>query len=232
MFRHARVVVARGAVDREHTRRLADADDAAAGEQEMHIAGERGLKADFFDVRLAAEDGVIQVRDRPARGDVVAEQPREFFRRPRRAVVAPGAERNQQFVLLIEGEIAVHHGRDADRRQFFHACAVLVLHVCRHFGVAVLQAGADIFGRVRPDAFFQTVLPVVRARCDGNIVFVDEHRFDAGGTEFDAESRPAALDALFDRCVHIQPSLVEFTSIIGANGEKINALTKNFLKIL
>ena len=79
------VVVVRRGVDREHARRVADAEHLAAGEPPVHVAGEGRDEAHLGDVRLVVEDRLVEVGDRPAQRDVDAEQLGELGRRRRRS---------------------------------------------------------------------------------------------------------------------------------------------------
>ena len=67
------------------------------------------------DVLLAVQDGLEQVRDAPAMGDVVPEQLAQLLGGLAGVGVAPGPERRQQFAVGVEGEIAVHHRRYPQR---------------------------------------------------------------------------------------------------------------------
>ena len=168
----------------------------------MHVYCERGEEIDIFYVRLPRFERLVQVRGRPARGDVVAQNFRELVRRLFRDVVAPGAEGRQKIPRFVERHIAVHHAADADRAQLFERNAVLLLYVRRELGIAVLQPFADILEGVRPDSALEPVLPIVRAARDGHVLLVREHRLDARGAELDAERRPALFDALFPIVCH------------------------------
>ena len=76
----------------------------------MYIAGQGGEVLDVVYVLVVVEDALVQVTDAPAQGDVIIEQLRQLGSGLARIGVAPCAERHQDFLLLIEGHIAVHHG--------------------------------------------------------------------------------------------------------------------------
>ena len=69
------------------------------------------------------ENGLVQVRDRPAFWDVELEEFRQLFVSFMRIGIAPGAERNKELTVLIEGEVAMHHGGEA------HACNTSELNI-------------------------------------------------------------------------------------------------------
>ena len=154
----------------------------------MNIAGEGGQILDVADVLLVVEDGLIQMADAPAQGNVVVEELRQFSGGLARVGVAPGAEGYQNLLLLVEGHVAVHHGREADGGQCLNLAVVLLHHVLAQVGVAVLQAVPDGFGRVGPQTVDELVLPLVTPLGDGLVLLVDEHGLDAGGTKLYTEN--------------------------------------------
>ena len=115
LFEHDGVILTRLGVDGEHAGRLADTDDLLARQLPMDVPFQRGLETDAGDVLFAVEDGLVQMRDRPAGRNMIAEQRGEFFRGGGSVVVAPGAERNEKFPRLVKHHVSVHHGREADR---------------------------------------------------------------------------------------------------------------------
>ncbi len=66
-------------------------------------------------MRLGVDDGLVQVRDRPAERDVHAQQLGELGRRDTGVGVAPRAEGREQLAVGVEREVAVHHGRHTHR---------------------------------------------------------------------------------------------------------------------
>jgi hypothetical protein len=93
-----------GAPDREHARRVADAQHPAPGELVVHVAGERRHVGDVGEMGLVVEHGLTEVRDRPAQRDVDAEHLAELRRGQAGVRVPPGAERHEQFSRLAESE--------------------------------------------------------------------------------------------------------------------------------
>ena len=160
----------------------------------MDVPFERRLEYDVLDVLFAVQNGLIEMRHRPTRGDVIVEKLGELIARGLGAVVSPGAEGHEKLVVLVEDHIAVHHGGEADRPDRGDLDAVLMFDRRRHVGVAVLEPRPNIFERIRPDAVFKTVLPRMAARGDGLVLFIDENGFDPRRPEFDAERGLAAFD--------------------------------------
>ena len=165
----------------------------------MHVAGQRGEERDLGDVLLVVEHALVQVGDGPAFRDVVLEQFGELLVRLMGIGVLPGAERHEQFAVLVEGQIAVHHGGEADVADAGEFFAVGGLHVVGHLGVGGLQPLPDLLERVAPQAVLQMAGPIVVAGGDGAVGVVDEDGLDSRGTELDAERGLARADLLRDR---------------------------------
>ena len=206
---HARVVATRGGVDREHARGIADTEHVAAGQAPVHVPGKGRERGDADDVRLVVEDGLVEVGDRPPKRNGMAEQRTELGGcRPGRGV-APGAEGHQQPIGLVEGEVAVHHRRDADRPVRRGADSVACLRLRDQVGVAALHSRPDVVERVRPHPVDVRVLPVVAAGRERRPVLRDEAGLDAGGPELDPEDGTAAGDEVVRHCAsspHRRPS--------------------------
>ena len=99
----------------------------------------------------------------------------------------------------------MHHGADADGRQPADWDTVLPLHILRQIAVAIRQSLPDILLRIGPDAVVQPVLPLMTPLRDRLIVLSDQHRLDAGRSEFNAENSPAALNQFPWFHVHCLP---------------------------
>ena len=167
----------------------------------MYVAGQRGQILDVADVLLIVEDGLIQVADAPAQRDVVVEELRQLGSSLARIGVAPSAERHHYFLLLVEGHVAVHHGRETDGGQRLYLAVVLLLHILAQFSVAVLQTVPYGLGGVSPKSVYQLVFPLVRTLCNGLVVLIDEDGLDSCGTKLDSQYGFASLDSLF--CSHL-----------------------------
>ena len=112
-FQHAFVERERVAVHREHAGAVANAKHAFTRQPNMQVAGERREKRDGANVRFLVQHCLIQVRNAPALRNVKVKAFRERFRRRSGRCVAPGAKRREQAVVLVEREVAMHHGGNA-----------------------------------------------------------------------------------------------------------------------
>ena len=112
------VVVVGGRVDREHPRGVADAEHLAPGEPPVHVAGERRDEA-ARAARAAPRRGPPGTGARPT--SAAGCSPRTAPRAPPAAgpVLVLRQVRNgtSSSPRLVEGEVAVHHRRDADRAE-------------------------------------------------------------------------------------------------------------------
>ena len=99
---------------------------------------------------LVVQYSLVDVADAPAQGNVVVEEFRQLGGSLARVGVAPGAEGNQDFLLVVEGHVAVHHGAEADGGKRLDLAVVLLLHILAQLGIAVLQSIPDSLGRVGP----------------------------------------------------------------------------------
>ena len=106
----------------------------------MDVAGERGEEGDLRDVRLLVEDRLVQVGDRPAQRDVQAELLAELGSGLPRRRVAPRPERDEQFVVRVEREVAVHHRGHADGAERLRLHVVASSHVGDEVGIRRLES--------------------------------------------------------------------------------------------
>ena len=95
----------------------------------MDVARESGEVGDPPDMVLAVENRLVQVGDRPALRDGVAEQPADLLTGRPRDRVAPRTERGQQPIGRIQREVAVHHRRHTQGADGPQLDAVAFLHV-------------------------------------------------------------------------------------------------------
>ena len=191
---HGRVVVVRLGVDGEHARGVADREDLLAREAPVRVTGERGEEVDAGDVLLAVEDGLVDMANAPALGRVERKELGELVGRLRGGGVAPGAERDEQVAVGVEGQVAVHHGGDTEGAHALEGDAVLLGDVGLHRGVRRGETREDLLVAVGPVAVDQGVLPVEGADGDRLVVGAHEHRLDARGAVLDAQRRVAGLD--------------------------------------
>ena len=159
----------------------------AARQLMMDPPGQRRQASNARRVLLGVEDRLVQVRDRPAQGDVEAEEAGELVRGATRVGVAPRAEGREQVVVRVEGEVAVHHRGDADQAVGRGGDVVALAHVSDQGGVGALQAGDDLVEAIGPQAALQVVLPPVAAGGEHLVVGSDEDGLDAGRAKLDAE---------------------------------------------
>ena len=124
------------------------------------------------------EDCLIQMGNTPALRNIEVEKRRQLFRRLASDGVAPGAEFGQLFSILVKGEIAVHHGRDADGPNTVQLAAQLFLHIRFQSGKAGLDTAMNHIQRVGPDSVDQLVFPFIVAGGKRYMLIVDQNRFD------------------------------------------------------
>ena len=187
LLEHGLVVVQRPAVDGEHAAGLAHAHDLLAGELPVDVASQGGEEGDILHVRLLVQNGLIQVGDAPALGDVEAEEGAQLLRGLAGDGVPPGAELRELLSVPVERQIAVHHGTDAQRAHGGQLHAVFGLHIGFQRSEAGLQTPMDHVHGVGPDAVDQLVLPFKVTTGNGHVPLVDQHRLDAGGPQLDAQ---------------------------------------------
>ena len=195
LFHHAGIVLLCLRIDREHAGSVADTQHLLPGQLPVDEACKGRDKTDAVHMGLSVQDRLIEVGYGPALGNVEAEQLRQLLRCGAGDVVSPGAEGNQQLVLLIKSKVAVHHSADADGSELLQRDAVLLLHCRGKASVGVLQTFRDVFHAVGPDTVLKTVLPGVGADGKDFAVLVDQDTFDPCGAEFDSEICLAFLNA-------------------------------------
>ena len=189
-----------GRVDGEHAGGVAHAEHLLAGELPVHVAGECGDVVHLGDVLLVVEHCLVEVCHGPAFRNVVLEQLGKLLVGFVGVGVLPGAERHEQFAGLVEGEVAVHHGGEADVPHVGQPFAIGGLDVAGHPGVCGLQTLPDFLLGVAPQPVLEMAGPLIVARRDGVVGVIDEHRLDAGGAELDAQARLACADLLGGHC--------------------------------
>ena len=177
--KHARVVVSRLGIDREHSARLADAHYVLAGEPVMNVSGESREPPHIRDMRLFLQDRLAVVGDAPSLRHVEPEHLRKLRGGLGRHDVAPRAERDEELPVGVERKIPVHHAGNAERGEPGQFRAVPRERIGRALRVRVPHARFDLLERIAPHAVHKGVLPVVRAlRHDVEIV-VYKHRLDS-----------------------------------------------------
>ena len=176
----------------------------------MDITRQGGQVVNVRHMLFAVQHRLIQVGDGPALGNIEAQQLSQLGSGGTGHGVAPGAEFTDLLAILVKGQVAVHHRRHAEGSDLGQFHIVLGLHVRRHVGISVLNAGPHIVQVVGPHAVLQAVLPGVIAGSDGGVVFADQHSLDAGGAQLNAQHGLARTDEVgncFD--IHISFLLME-----------------------
>ena len=189
-----RIPVRLGGVDREHPRRVADAQDPLARESPVDVASEGREVGQPRQVRLVLEDRLVEVGHAPALGHGEVQRLGQQPARRAGDVVPPCPERHEQLALVVEGDVAVHHRADAHRRDLPQVHAVPGADVGDEGRVGGRETALDVGDRVRPDAVLEPVLPRVRARRERRRVGCDQRRLDARGAELDPEHGGARRD--------------------------------------
>ena len=139
---------------------------------------------------FAVQHGLIQVGNTPALGDIKAQQLCQLDCGGLGHCVAPGAKFGQLGACGIKRQVAVHHGRKPQRGKGCQRGAVFFFHPLGQHAVAGLNTGPHIVKVVGPHPVFIPVFPVVNAGGKRQVVVANQHRLDAGRTQFDAEYRP------------------------------------------
>ena len=191
---HALIVVVGLAVDGEHARGFANAQHLLPGQLPMDIACQRGQIADILDMGFLVQYRLIEVGNAPTLGNVELEQIGELLCCLSGDGVSPGAKRDEQISILIECQIAVHHGAEADGANGLERGVVLLKNLAAELPIAVLQACPNIFEAVCPDAVFVSVFPLMASRCDRRMILADQHRLDASRAELDAKNGLSAFN--------------------------------------
>ena len=187
LLHHGLVIVHLLGVDGEHAGGLAHAHDVQTREHIVDVARQGGQPGDVADVGFFIEDGLIQVGDAPALGNIEAEQGRQLFGGLAGDGVAPGAELRQLLSVGVEGQVAVHHGGNANGAHGGELLAEFLLHVPLEIGEAGLQARVHRLHGVGPDAVYKLIFPFIAAAGDGQVVAVQQDRLDPGRAELDAK---------------------------------------------
>ena len=112
----------------------------------MNESGKSREIIDISDMRLIIQHSLVVVSDAPALRDVKAQYFGKLVCRLARDGVAPGAEFSKLFSVLVERQIAVHHGGNADAADFIHGNAELLFDVSFQVCKTGLKACLDQVG--------------------------------------------------------------------------------------
>lgn len=154
----------------------------------MDPTGQRGEPGQAGEVGLAVEVGLVEVGHGPALGDVDAEGAGQLVGRGGGRRVAPGPERYEPLVVLVEGQVAVHHRRDAHGGDRAQPDAVGGRDIVQQVRDARADAGVDLVAGVGPVSVLEVALPRVGAGSQPDARWVGEDRLDPRGAELDAEN--------------------------------------------
>ena len=183
-------------VDGEHTRGITYAKDLAPRELPVHIAGQGGDEGHLGHVLLLVENGLVQVGYGPALGDVDLECPRKALMGLTGVGVPPGAEGHQEPVVLIEGQVPVHHGRKSHGSDTGQRHTVAFPDLGGQGGIGTLKSFPDLLQGVGPQAVLELILPGKIAIGQGVVILVDQYGLDSGRAQLDTQGGPPGLDFL------------------------------------
>ena len=113
-FNHFGIICICLAVNREHTRRLADADSFYARQFPMNIARKRCEIVNIGNMLLAVENSLVQMSNAPPLRNIEIKQGSEFLSRRSGGGITPSSEFGKLIAVFIERQIAVHHSRKSE----------------------------------------------------------------------------------------------------------------------
>ena len=154
----------------------------------MDIAGQSGLKINAGQVLFSVEHGLIQVGNTPPLGDIEVEKPGQLLGSRAGAGISPGTERRQQLAVLVKYQISMHHGRKTNGANGFQRHAILIPYFLCQTGIAGLETFPHLFQRIGPVSVLPAVFPLISARSQRRVIRSNQHSFDAGGAELNAQS--------------------------------------------
>src|SRR5215469_16227638 len=111
----------------------------------MDIACQGGLIADILDMGFLVQYRLIEVGNAPTKRNVELEQLSECCGSPRGRRVPPGTKRGEQISVLIECQITVHHGTEANGASSPQGSVVSIGNLPAELPITLLQACPDIF---------------------------------------------------------------------------------------
>ena len=101
--------------------------------------------------------------------------------------VAPGAEGHQELTILVKGQVAVHHGREAHAAHLGERFPIFFLDICRQVCIGIPETVPDLVKRIGPVVVDVAIFPAVVARRQGSTLGVDEDGLDPGGAKFNSK---------------------------------------------
>ena len=180
---HFRIIAPGGNINGEHARGIAYPQDLLPRELPVHIACQGSKEGNLRHLRLPVQDSLIEVGNAPALGNIEAKQRPELPCRLPGDVVPPGAELGQLLTFLVKGQIAMHHGADAEAAKLRQLHAVLLFHLCRQATVTGLDSLPDLIQRICPNTIYQLIFPAKAALSQDFGLPVHQHRLDIGRSQ-------------------------------------------------
>ena len=110
----------------------------------MDKTGEGIDGSNAADVFLLIEYGLIQVRNAPAQRNVEIEKLGELRSSLGGVGVSPGPERHKQLIILVEGEVAVHHSAYAYGCKRLYLKSISGINIFSQTLVAPPQTGLNV----------------------------------------------------------------------------------------
>src|SRR5215510_6359134 len=101
------------------------------------------------------------MRDAPTLRNVELEQVGKFLCRWPGDGVSPRTKRDEQISVLIECQVAMHHGAEANGADRFERGVVFFRYLVAKIPIAHLQARPNNVEAVGPDAVFISVFPLI-----------------------------------------------------------------------
>ena len=166
----------------------------------MNIRIQGGHKDRILQMLFLIQYTLIQVSNGPAKRDIEVEQFCQLISCLLSIGISPGLERRQKLSILIQRDVAMHHGTDSHRTVSYRSDPILLLDILSHCTVAALQSCKDLFLGVSPDSVDQGILPAMAACCKHCAFLIDQHSLDIGRTELDTERSLSVHDHIFYVC--------------------------------
>ena len=144
---------------------------------------------------LTIQNGLVQMGNAPALRNIEGKFLRQLICRFTCDIVPPGAEGRQLLAVLVKGQVAVHHGTDADGTNLRQGHMIATLDIRCQLLKAGLNSLPGFRHFISPDAVHQLVFPFKTGSCQRFTVLVHEHGLDACGTQLHPQCRSTAFNA-------------------------------------
>ena len=127
----------------------------------MHVGGQCEDGSYLGYVGFLVQHSLIEMGGGPAQRDIEIQRFREGICRRGGICVSPGLEGSYLTVFLVQSDITVHHGADADGTESLGTNAVFFLYFLTQVRVAGLQALFRVREGIGPDAVNEGVFPLI-----------------------------------------------------------------------